>query len=130
MHSAGLFKLSLLPCVYFWSYSICFFASAVCFWCSVDVSLEDAVELFIAADLYTLDRLKVRRRYPFVCRLLGRSLLLVSVGDTFVLAPSSWGAILSVDVQHVFHYPPRPLPFMLSHNSHQIFVLVFRFRAI
>ncbi|CAN0167678.1 unnamed protein product, partial [Hapterophycus canaliculatus] len=25
---------------------------------SVDVSLEDAVELFIAADLYTLDRLK------------------------------------------------------------------------
>lgn len=26
---------------------------------SVEVSLEDAVELFIAADLYTLDRLKV-----------------------------------------------------------------------
>lgn len=29
----------------------------------VDVALEDAVELFIAADLYTLDRLKVRERW-------------------------------------------------------------------
>lgn len=36
--------------------------------CSVDVSLEDAVELFIAADLYTLDRLKVRVQHAASAR--------------------------------------------------------------
>lgn len=34
---------------------------------SVEVSLEDAVELFIAADLYTLDRLKVLRLFCCYC---------------------------------------------------------------
>lgn len=43
-------------------YAFFFFGGClVCFVLrSVEVSLEDAVELFIAADLYTLDRLKVR----------------------------------------------------------------------
>ena len=55
---SGLFW-SLWPCYFSHHSRVVFCFAVVSCPGSVEVSLEDAVELFIAADLYTLDRLKV-----------------------------------------------------------------------